>query len=514
MLILKIEPIRFFMKKLLFGGITCLLFLFACSTSKKLTSLIPVKPSLAPDYFCTWNIQGYVSSFSTVQGQRNAMTEGNLFAKGRYQHWTTMFDKLHSDLYFVLDDSWDVPLSGDKDYYGSLIVDSTRFPSVKGMVPAERLTWLSDEIKKAGWRGLGLWVCAQEAPKYNDQDSLSYWKERFKWMDKADVRYWKVDWGKHDSSPQWRNFLTDLGKKYAPGLHIEHALTPAVLPTAELYRTYDVENIIAIPHTISRIGELLTYSPQNKATSILNCEDEPYIAVGTGCSIGIMRHEFNGNLPNGVQDFVFPPQGRDLKNRLVEVVRAVRWHRIAEPFKINETRIFVDTAQLHDYWVMGEHETWMNRKSGDINAKSAPAIITRGLEKPIVTLTGGESLQPYILASQYPNGAVAIAAIGRTIKKEYVTPRADVLLKVDNLNQPLGIFGHFNTITIQTKIPLSFKLILAQDLAGDKSIDVTQRILIKGDKVIISGKLIDEIGLMAATKGDKSEPGLVISFKH
>jgi len=488
-----------------------LLFLFSgCKVYNNGASLVPKQTSSAPDYFCTWNVQGYVSSFASTQEQRNAMTEQNLFGKGRYENWTGMYQKLHADLYFVLDDAWDVPLSGDQRYYGSLIPDTGHFPSLQGMTPEQKLTFLSNRIKQIGWKGLGLWVCAQEAPAYKINDSVFYWTERFKWMDKASIRYWKVDWGKHDSDPQWRKFLTDLGKKTAPGLHIEHALAPASLTSAEIYRTYDVENIIAIPHTIARIGDLLTYPTDSTKTSILNCEDEPYIAVGTGSSIGIMRHEFNGKLPDGIQDFVFPPQGRDLKSRLDEVVRAVRWHRIAEPFRIDQSSIYVDTVKLHDYWIMGEKETWVNRKVGSVNEKSAPAIIARGLQKPLVNSVNGDTLKPYILASKYPNGAIAVSSIGRTINRAYITPRANVLIKVDSLNKPLGIFGRYNQLTIEFTSPVQIKKIIAQDLAADKPVDITKKVMIRPNQLIIPGKLIDEVGLQKATKGDISEPGMVL----
>ena len=78
------------------------------------------------------------------------------------------------------------------------------------------------------------------------------------------------------------------------------------------------------------------------AKGIINCEDEPYIAVGLGCAIGVMRHPFAGTLPDGAQDFVFPPVGRDIKRRLDEVVRGVRWHRIAEPFAVGYGTFAID----------------------------------------------------------------------------------------------------------------------------------------------------------------------------
>lgn len=483
-------------------------------SQKKQTSLVPDQPSQAPDYFCTWNLQGYVGNYKSSPITRQAMVESNILGKGTYEGWGAMFSKPHRDLYLVLDDDWETPLNGDKSYYGSLIVDDERFPSAKGLSPQQKLTALSAKIKQLGWKGLGLWICAQQAPRYQTTDSVAYWTERFNWMNKASISYWKVDWGKDAKSAEWRASLTKLGKKIAPKLIIEQAMTPSVLSSAEVYRTYDVENVISLPHTIDRVGKLLIALPKGQAISIINCEDEPYIAVGLGCSIGIMRHEFNGNLPNGVQDHVFPPVGRDLKSRLDEVTRCVMWHRIALPFGINKTDVYIDTAILHDYWLMKNQESWMSgHGEGYKNAWQAPAIITRGLEKPIITLKKGDTIKPYILASKYPNGAIAIASIGRTIGREYLTPCTDIVLKVDRCDKPFGIFGHYNSLTIQVNQPVSFTKVLAQDLAGNTPEDITSQIVRKGNNILIPGVVIDRVGLAAATSGDKSEPGLVLVFQ-
>jgi hypothetical protein len=499
--------------KLIILGLTCL-FSLASYGQKKQASLIPNKASQAPDYFCTWNLQGYVANYKSSPLTRQAMVESNIFGKGTYEGWGAMFSKLHRDLYLVLDDDWETPLNGDKSYYGSLIVDDERFPSVKGLSPEQKLTLLSAKTKQLGWKGLGLWICAQQAPRYQTTDSAAYWTERFKWMNKADICYWKVDWGKDSKSAEWRASLTKLGKKIAPQLIIEQAMTPSVLSSAEVYRTYDVENVISVPHTIDRVGKLLTALPKGQAVSIINCEDEPYIAVGLGCSIGIMRHEFNGNLPDGAQDHAFPPVGRDLKSRLDEVTRCVMWHRIALPFGINRTDFYIDTALLHDYWLMKNHESWMGgHGEGYNNAWQAPAIITRGLERPTITLKKGDTIKPYILASRYPNGAIAIASIGRTIGREYLMTRADVVLKVGRCDKPFGIFGHYNSLTIQVNQPVSFTKVLAQDLAGSSPTNITTQITRKGNKIIIPGTVIDRVGLAAASKGDKSEPGMVLVFQ-
>jgi len=499
---------------LLLLAIFCI-FSLVSNAQKKQSSLIPDSPSKAPDYFCTWNVQGYVTSYKPSTVMRQAMIEQNVFGNGNLEHWANMFSKLHKDLYLVLDDDWETPLNGDKSYYGSLIVDDGRFPSVKGLSPEQKLKSLSAKTKSLGWKGLGLWICAQQAPRLKITDSVAYWTERFNWMRKSGISYWKVDWGNDSKKAAWRSWLTKLGKQIAPSLIIEQAMTPAVLSTAEVYRTYDVENIIAIPHTIDRISKLLTALPKGQAVSIINCEDEPYIAAGTGSAIGIMRHEFNGNLPDGTQDYAFPPVGRDLKSRLDEVTRCVMWHRIAAPFGINKTDFYIDTVILHDNWLMKKRESWMtNHGEGYNNAFQAPAMIIRGLEKPTVTLSKGDTIKPYILASKYPNGAIAIASIGRTIGRNYLTPRANVILKVDGTDKPFGIFGHYNSLTLEVNKPAQYSHIYAQDLAGNIPVDITQKIIRKGNQFTISGTLIDNIGLAAASKNDKSEPGLVLVFKH
>lgn len=502
-------------KQLILTALSCLFAVEGYNQRKPASSMVPAKPSLAPDYLCTWNIQGYVASYTSSPALRQEMTEKNVFGSGVHERWGEIFSRLHKDLYLVLDDAWDTPLTtGDRNYYGSLIVDTARFPSVKGMSPQQRLVFLTEKTKRLGWKGLGLWICAQQAPQYEIADSLAYWTERLHWMDKAGISYWKVDWGKNSKSAAWRSWLTKLGKQIAPRLIIEQAMTPSVITVADVYRTYDVENVISVPHTIDRIAKLLSYLPQGQAVSIINCEDEPYIAAGTGSALGIMRHPFNGSLPNGKQDHAFPPVGRDLKSRLDEDVRCVMWHRIASPFGIDKTGNYIDTVQLHDYWVMKNDESYVKgHGEGYVNSWQAPAVIARGLEKPMVTLKKGDTLSPYILASRYPNGAIAIASIGRTIGREYLTPRADVVLRVPQCDKPFGIFGHYNSLTIQVDRQTPFTKILAQDLAGDTPIDITRQVVRKGNEFTIPGNVINRVGLVAATKGDKSEPGMVLLFQ-
>jgi len=69
-------------------------------------SLIPSTPSTAPDYFCTWNVQGFVSSYADANAQADAMTEANLFGTGPNQNWVEFYPDARGDLFLVLDDTW------------------------------------------------------------------------------------------------------------------------------------------------------------------------------------------------------------------------------------------------------------------------------------------------------------------------------------------------------------------------------------------------------------------------
>ena len=54
----------------------------AAGQPRLVKSLVPDMPSQAPDYFCTWNLQGYVASYKSTELTRAAMTE-DLFIWGR-----------------------------------------------------------------------------------------------------------------------------------------------------------------------------------------------------------------------------------------------------------------------------------------------------------------------------------------------------------------------------------------------------------------------------------------------
>lgn len=117
-------------------------FVTLLSRTQAPASLVPATPSAAPDYYCTWNLQGYVCSYGAGAGSndlRLEINEDNLFGSrlgnktwgreqpkntltsgqpprevtwtvpARYQGWLSHYPMLHADLTFVMDDSWDIP---------------------------------------------------------------------------------------------------------------------------------------------------------------------------------------------------------------------------------------------------------------------------------------------------------------------------------------------------------------------------------------------------------------------
>lgn len=477
-------------------------------------NLIPNRISNAPDYFCTWSTQGFVVNYSGAEDTRRMMNEDNLFGSGQFKGWVNFFPKIREDLYFVLDDSWDIPFSinnPDNEYLGLVELDMTRFPSFTGS-SQYRLKSLVDSIESLGWKGVGGWICAQES--HIDKLSVSpneYWTKKLNEANFAGFDYWKVDWGKNDHKKEWRKMLTELGHKYAPNLLIEHAMDNSFIEFSDVYRTYDVESIMSLPVTINRIANLLNYKTNGLARGIINCEDEPYIAVGLGCAIGIMRYPFEGELPNGSQDNVFPPVGRNLKNRQDEIVRAVRWHRIAEPFGVNNDAI-VDKKEFCDNWILKERETWVNRSVGDTIEINAPSRISRNM--PLPEINNKSDMSPYVLASKYPNGAVAIVTLDRTMSRKCFLKKEIVSISVKNSNNPIGIFGYYQKliINIEDGIDVNNIRILAQDLAGDTAFDITELLEISQNTICVPGNVIETIGLMDKSKDDESAPGLVIQF--
>jgi hypothetical protein len=253
----------------------------------------------------------------------------------------------------------------------------------------------------------------------------------------------------------------------------------------------------AIPVTISRIGGMLRHPRQDwTSAGLMNCEDEPYIGAALGCVYGVMRHPLQGNMPNGQPDKWFRKEARNLKYRLDEVIRAVRWHRIAHPFGVTDKEI-VDSNGFRDKPA----------------APLVPARIARGgLPLPTVTMPNDKEA-PYVLCSRHPDGEISIATIARKTPRGEILNPADIALEIGELNRPIGIFGEYASLTFVTTSQLAGKRILAQDLAGKTPVDITTEVKFADRKLTIPGAVIHRVGLMAAKPGDISEPGLVLAVE-
>lgn len=473
-------------------------------------NLVPERASGAPDYFCTWNIQGYACNYAGVPPTRALINDASLFGRGPLQGWLDFYPSVRKDLFFVMDDSWDVPADNDERALGRLQLDEGKFSRFRGKAE-KRMAALAKAVRAKGWRGVGGWVCAQECPLLPEKPLREYWAERLRELAKGGVGYLKVDWGRHAEDLGWRRMLAELRAENCPNTIIESALAPESIRFADTYRTYDVETVISAPSTLSRIASLLASPAAKGSPTILNCEDEVYIGAALGCAYGVMRHPLVGPLPDGRQDFVFPPAPRDLKRRMDEVVRAVRWHRIASPFAIGKADFVRSPQEATDRWTMGEGESWRDRAAGSVASAGAPAIVARGMELPSIQCDEPEP--PFVAATRYPNGCLSVGTIGRAIGRTYRTPLADVRIMGASLNRPIGVFGRYRSLSIRFDKPVRPKAIWAQDLAAGRAENVIDQVQIKGDVLTLPGALIDRIGSAAGRLGDLSDPGLVLVVK-
>jgi hypothetical protein len=134
--------------------------------------------------------------------------------------------------------------------------------------------------------------------------------------------------------------------------------------------------------------------------------------------------------------------------------------------------------------------------------------VGRGLQLPEVRC---EAEPPFVLAGRFPNGAVAVASQGRTAPgQNWTFTPADVTVVIGATGAPIGVFGHYRNLLLRFDAPLGKVRVLAQDLAGQDAEDITPEVTVAGNTLILPGPLIERVGLSAASKGDISDPGLVL----
>lgn len=486
-------------------------------------NLVPDAPASKPNYWCTWAAQNYMYGHNLaeldskiLEGDSGsnlahaAMTEETLF--GRTGWATDFFPKIRKDVFFLLDDGWQV--GGTATFE----LDSKKFPSFTGS-SADRLRKLNQAIKGAGWRGTALWC--RNTPGGDADDRLESLSQA------AGIKYWKVDIG----DPTF-NLVRLRDKTHIP-LTLEHvhgewpvngdwrkdgrfgsqpwgSKRMEILRHTDVYRTYDVTSILSLSTTLDRLVEMLKGAEgHSEVSGLLNVEDEVYVAAVMGCTMGILRHPLAGMRPGNDADLFFNGS-RQTKKRMDEVARALRWQRIAPPFSPGLGSVRTSGEILTDSWIFERGQTWQNELIGATVQQGAPACLARNISLPGVNAKGDK---PFVFATRFPNGAVAIAAQERTqVGKAWYMPTCDVTLSVSDARGPFGVFGYFGSLTLTFDKPLQAKRILAQDLAGDESVDISNIVEVRGKSMHLPGELIRRVGLREATPGDISAPGLVIAI--
>jgi hypothetical protein len=509
--------------------------------------LVPAEPSSGTSYWCTWGIQNY--SLDHLDPMNHIMIANNLTERQVFEDpgWATnYFQKARSDLYILFDLGWEVPRGLQFDHerwrLGTLEAATDKFPSCTGS-PAERLRKLNQLCRRAGWRGAGIWVPAQAVGDGRDghlmdpQSLETYFRERARWTREAGIEYWKVDYGARSADANFRQMLTRIAHEETPAFRVEHArgcgpvndeivpweklvthhtgsyrrwddgriLNQALdlLSFSDVLRTYDVTAYFSVPTTLDRVAQLLAGASKNRtATGVLNCEDEPYIAACLGCATGVLRHPLWKDLKGMAYD---PFQ---VRKRIDEVTRAVRWQRLAPAWSVNQSDTELDSNILKDSWVFHAGETWAGWLDDREVVQVAPARVARGIALPEVSARGEA---PFVAASRHPNGSRAVTTLPRIqTGKGIHFPLADVTLDAGSGERPVGVFGHYRSLTLRLSSPLGARRLWAQDLTGDAAVDITSQVKIHSNAITLTGELIDRVGLSAATPGDLSSPGVIL----
>ncbi len=486
-------------------------------------------------YFCTWSSQNDYCALYPQSGRsaRDAMGEEFVFGENGLIH---QFPEIRSSLYFLFDDGWDVPFglaNNDNGDFGSLIVNDERFPFCTGE-PQERLKKLADRVASHGWKGAAIWVSASGKGEtaehlFTPEEREHYWRERLQWSRYAGIAYWKVDWGCFGNDVAFRRQLSQWKNEEYPELVMEHAdVSPPVsgieqwdqspeqsgrffdwgdrpqtwgkiVAFADVFRTYDVSPFLSVPTTLDRVQSMLRLGECIGSKTVLNAEDEPYICAALGLETGVMRNQLRQK------------DGKSVYPAPTEPIRALRWMTaFAPPFAMNVGETRFGKYILTDYSVFDGKNCWVTTY-GDRNVpQGAPSLVARNCDLPYIEYPTEE--KPYIVTSKNPTGAVCVSVLPRySAEIGRHTPPAKITLN-HTADQPIGVFGTVEELTVVFDSPLAGKRILAQDLAGDTAVDITEKCSLQGEKLTVNGALLREIGTLANDPDDLSDPGVVLAF--
>lgn len=519
--------------------------------------LIPSERRNTANYWCSWRNQRMfmpipyfhmrLFDFDTHSRiQREMLSDEVLF--GKRGILSCYMEDVRGDMLVMLDDGWDVPYKGGYYSFGSLELNRERFP-YGGSTPAENLAILSGKIKALGYAGTGLWVpmsCIGESAdnKFSLSEFGEYWTERAKWLDEADISYLKVDWGFHENDMEYRELLTDILKKYAPRIQVEHTVPDGwfhsgeqdknafgkALSISDSFRCYDVRFDFNSVTTLGRATMVLTLDCdlREDCRGLVNVGEEPYVAAALGCTMGIMSHPLlRGSVISMIpEDFQNGISRRaTLKSEyhsFDHYVRALRWQRSAPAFSYKKGDTLCSDTLLEDSWTY-EKEPYpydRNDLQGKTVRQSAPQIVARCTSLPEIVRKDGhscEDYEPYIAASLNPmTGAYTVAALPRTIDQvmNCTTPKAEVVCRGLLADKQFAVFGSFERLTLEFDVSIEGKRLFGGDILLDDHGDITDMvgISIKGNRLTLDGALLDKIGLAKASFHDLSDPGSVFAL--
>ena len=182
--------------------------------------------------------------------------------------------------------------------------------------------------------------------------------------------------------------------------------------------------------------------------------------------IGIMDYEVNDDLQNDFES-------------------CVKWHRIAPPFNAGTSEIHLSNKILTDRWIFKSGNDWINWfDSTAVVVKKAPAAIGRGITCPKIVNPG--SYPPYVIATRYPNGPIAIGTLPRTSPdRKHLMEDADVLLSIPNFTHPIGIFGAYGSLKLKAMHLDGIQGFIVQDLYTEKIYKVDSMVKSKKNAIIL-----------------------------
>lgn len=488
--------------------------------------------------------------------------------------WTRLFPGARQGLVLLFDAGWDYPYGTNRQAnggrglagYGAMKPDPVRFPLLKG-TNVQKLTELRRRIEDAGWGGLGLWVSPQ---KHGEWSGARFPKdvliEDMKWKlaesQAAGIAYWKVDIGVHQGDIWYCQTMSELADEYAPDVIIDHScafanpmngvahphiyaadvkgpekyigktgrmigvpgfepwsgvnpkagevharmsvreLYMALMKGADSFRSYDTLYPMDALSALERGVFELQCADTLGAHCSVNVEDNPLIGAALGVGIGVMRSVYNEEYE------VEAPDPR--KRRMAEITRTVRWHETAPVFGSDvgcPVQFSSETAE--ESWKFEKNSTWWSPVFGNTYFQRCPAVVSRGIALPKVTC--GERERPAVLASRNPvTGALSVASLPfLTVGKGRHTPLADISLDATfGGSTPLGVFGDVKSVTLRDGTRGGS--VLARDLAGGRSHDITADCRRMDGFITIPGDRLSAIGREMNGDGDCSSPGVEI----